>query len=453
MSVFVNRILNMKKIKAIGFDMDYTLVRYNAEAFEQLSHKKAVEKLISVLHYPKSILDLPWDFNLAIQGLVLDKKRGNLLKVSRYGKVKTAYHGSKQLNYSEMQQVYANRVIDLNDENMQSMDTSFSLSNGILVSQLVELKEQGLDLPDFDTIANDVRSMIDLCHRDDTLKGEVRKDVKKYIIQDPEMPMLLLRLKQYQKKLLVITNSDYEYTRLLLDYTINPFLKNGETWGELFDVVITLSKKPRFFTESNPFLKIETDTGFLKNHHGQVTNGIFQGGNAGDLQDQLGLSGEEILYLGDHIYGDVVTIKKTFNWRTALVLDPLGQEVESIHASRKVQDEIDRLMQAKEDLETKLNEVEFKKRSEEGGDPKEIQKTYAEIDRINTRISELLGEFKKYFNPYWGEMMRAGQEESRFADQVEKYACVYMTKVTDLLNYSPKTYFRPVKRILPHEIV
>ena len=48
--------------------------------------------------------------------------------------------------------------------------------------------------------------------------------------------------------------------------------------------------------------------------------------------------------------------------------------------------------------------------------------------------------------------MRAGQEESRMADQVEKYACLYMTKVTDLLSLSPKTYFRPIKRILPHEV-
>ena len=31
MGVYINRILNMKKIKAIGFDMDHTIVRYNTE--------------------------------------------------------------------------------------------------------------------------------------------------------------------------------------------------------------------------------------------------------------------------------------------------------------------------------------------------------------------------------------------------------------------------------------
>jgi hypothetical protein len=49
-------------------------------------------------------------------------------------------------------------------------------------------------------------------------------------------------------------------------------------------------------------------------------------------------------------------------------------------------------------------------------------------------------------------MMRAGLEESRFADQVEKYACIYMAKVSDLIQYSPRTYFRPLRRVLPHEI-
>lgn len=70
---------------------------------------------------------------------------------------------------------------------------------------------------------------------------------------------------------------------------------------------------------------------------------------------------------------------------------------------------------------------------------------------MNGRISEQLGIFKKFFNPYWGEILRAGSEESRFAEQVEKYACIYMTKVSDLWEHSPRTYFRPIKRILPHE--
>jgi hypothetical protein len=38
--VYVNRTLNLKKIRYIGLDMDHTLVRYNSENFEKLSHAK-----------------------------------------------------------------------------------------------------------------------------------------------------------------------------------------------------------------------------------------------------------------------------------------------------------------------------------------------------------------------------------------------------------------------------
>ena len=55
--------------------------------------------------------------------------------------------------------------------------------------------------------------------------------------------------------------------------------------------------------------------GLMTNYEGTITSGIFQGGNAQKLQHDLNLDGDEILYLGDHIFGDVVSIKKSCNWR------------------------------------------------------------------------------------------------------------------------------------------
>jgi FMN phosphatase YigB (HAD superfamily) len=79
----------MKKIKAIGFDMDYTIVRYNTEAFERFTHQATLKKMVTEKNYPEEILALEFEFNRVIQGLVIDKKKGNLLKVSRFGKVKS----------------------------------------------------------------------------------------------------------------------------------------------------------------------------------------------------------------------------------------------------------------------------------------------------------------------------------------------------------------------------
>ncbi len=453
MGIYVNRTLNMKKIKAIGFDMDYTIVRYHTQEFEKFTYEETLKKLVSEKNYPEEILKLQFEFNRVIQGLVIDKRHGNMLKVSRFGKVKSSYHGLSMIDFKEQQKIYGNGVIDLSDPYIQSLDTNFSVSNGVLFSQLVELKSKGLKIPSYDTLADEIKEMLDLCHSDGTLKNEVRRDIKRFIIQDPELVTLLERYKKYGKKLLVITNSDFNYTKLLLDYTINPFLKNHTNWSELFEICITSAMKPRFFNIKTPFLTVDPDTGLMKNTEGKITKGIFQGGWAGKLQSDLGIPGDEILYLGDHIYGDVVSIKKTFNWRTALVLDPLEDEISAVKKSAPVQAEINRLMNLKEKLETKLNDFDLRKNEfNEEISKEELNKLFNEIDKVNHSISESLEEHRKFFNPYWGEMMRAGLEESRFADQVEKYACIYMTKVSDLMSYSPRTYFRPLRRTLPHEL-
>jgi len=453
MGIFINRTLNLKKIKAIGFDMDYTIVRYNSEAFEQYTHQETLKKLVNDKKYPADILKLEFDFKRVIQGLVIDKSKGNLLKVSRFGKVKSSYHGLQPLDFKEQQRLYGNGVIDLGDPHIQSLDTNFAVSNGVLYAQLVDLKEKGLNLPNYDVLAAEIKEALDVCHSDGTLKNHVRNNISKYIIQDPEVVALFERYKRYGKKLLVITNSDFNYTKLLLDYTINPFLKEHKDWSELFEITVTLASKPRFFSTKTPFLAIDPNTGFMTNYEGKITKGIFQGGYAGKLQKDLGLEGDEILYLGDHIYGDVVSIKKTFNWRTALVLDPLTEEIEAIKKSAPIQAQIDKAMQAKEVLESKLNHLDLRKHEyAEEVSKDELNNLFNEIEKVNGNISDLLEQHRQFFNPYWGEMMRAGLEESRFADQVEKYACIYMTKVSDLIEYSPRTYFRPERRVLPHEL-
>jgi hypothetical protein len=80
-----------------------------------------------------------------------------------------------------------------------------------------------------------------------------------------------------------------------------------------------------------------------------------------------------------------------------------------------------------------------------------LETLFEESDRINQEISEKLTLHRSCFNPHWGEVLRAGQEESRYAGQIDGYACIYMTKVSDLYEYSAKTYFRPRRRLLPHE--
>jgi len=63
--VFCNRELKMSGIRAIGFDMDYTLAQYKQPAFDRLAFDGAVEKLVYKLGYPKEVLDFEYDHTVS----------------------------------------------------------------------------------------------------------------------------------------------------------------------------------------------------------------------------------------------------------------------------------------------------------------------------------------------------------------------------------------------------
>lgn len=454
MGIYVNRVLNMKHIKAIGFDMDHTLVRYHSDKFEELTFNVSVEKLINDQGYPEEIRNFKFDFTQAIRGLVLDKMNGNLLKVSLYNKIKQAYHGTKELSYKDRYRIYAGENVDLSSEQYLSVDTHFSIAHSNLFAQLVDLKDRKPDLlPAYNEIAEDVTTAVDIAHRDGTLKSEVKNNLDKYIIIDEECIQALERLKKYGKKLWIITNSDYDYTKPLLDYTINPYLKEHKHWSELFELTVTLAFKPRFFSDKVPFLKVNPDTGLMENFDKKIEGGIFQGGWATKIQKDMGLAGDEILYLGDHIYGDVVKLKKACGWRTALVIEELNKEVISYKSTKEISVEIDQLMEEKVLTEKRIDEL-YAKEHEYGEKvaKSEVHAEFDKIEKLDKKIGSLIKSYESNFNPYWGEVMRAGAEPSIYASQIERYACIYMTKVSDFLNYNPRTYFRPKKRKMSHEM-
>ena len=95
-------------------------------------------------------------------------------------------------------------------------------------------------------------------------------------------------------------------------------LKKDKTWEDVFDLVITLADKPLFFERGSRFLEIDPKTGLMSNHETPIKEGFFQGGSSRTLERDLGIAGNDILYLGDHIFGDVVAIKKRCNWRTEI---------------------------------------------------------------------------------------------------------------------------------------
>lgn len=434
--------------------MDHTLIRYKTEEFEKLSHSIMKDKLIKK-GYPETVRNLPFLYNSAIRGLVIDKTRGNILKLNRHSAIRASYHGLKPLDFKLQQKTYKSTYIDLSDSDYLAVDTAFSLSLAILYSQLVELKstDTSYKYPEFTQLAEDVLYALDQGHADGSLKNTVKQNLDKYVIKDAQVVAGLEKFKQHGKKIFIVTNSDFHYTKLLLDYAINPFLKNHKSWNELFEITIVSAQKPRFFYDNLGFLKVNPADGSMVNHHGPLLSGIFQGGSANAFTRDFQLQGDEILYIGDHIYGDILRLKKDCGWRTAMVIDELEHEVKINRSTHAVNDQIEKLMQTKEPLEAEVTDIMTRKIEHQGAfDEKKLDQLQDRISEIDGMISALIRQQQILYNDQWGPMMRSGNEESYFAHQVDRFACVYMPKLGDLLELSPRTYFRAPRRPLAHEL-
>lgn len=452
--VFVNRIINMKRIKLIGLDMDHTLIRYNTEDFEGLVYELIKEKLVEIKHYPDYIKTLKFNYHDAIRGLVIDSKNGNILKLSRYGAIRQSYHGTQPISFAEQNKIYRSIYVDLGDPNYMAIDTSFSIAFCVLYGQLIDLKEQFPDaFPNYQNIALDVQYCVDKVHSDGSLKNIISKDLKKYVIKEKEVVDGLKHFIRHGKKIFILTNSEYEYTKLLLEYAIDPFLNDGETWRDLFEFVITLANKPRFFYDNLRFLAINPVDGSMRNINGPVVPGVYQGGNAKKFTEDLKVAGDEILYIGDHIYGDILRLKKDCNWRTALVVDELGDEIAAQIRALPIEKKIVETMGIKKDLEQKYVDLCTQSIDEESElYNKEIQDLQTQITAVDVEITKLLQEQSKFYNRKWERVFRAGAEASYFAYQVDRFACIYMEKLSDFLEYSPISYFRANRRLLAHDI-
>lgn len=191
----------------------------------------------------------------------------------------------------------------------------------------------------------------------------------------------------------------------------------------------------------------------MTNTMGAIVPGVYQGGNAKKFTEDLNIRGDEILYIGDHIYGDILRLKKDCNWRTALVVEELGEEITAQTQAIPVEKKITEAMEIKKDLEKQYVNL-YTKIIDEGASKehnKELRELQAEISRIDALLTKLIKEQQTYFNPKWERVFRAGAEESYFAYQVDRFACIYMEKLSDLLEYSPVTYFRANRRLLAHD--
>ncbi|MBM65683.1 MAG: HAD family hydrolase [Myxococcales bacterium] len=451
--VFVNRTLNMKQVKAIGYDMDYTLVHYDAVAWEERAYLALKKRLLDHGWDAPSVQALEFDPNLAVRGLVVDTQRGNLLKVNRFGYIKAATHGCRRLSGQPLRAQYDRPVIDSGDQDMVYLDTLFSLSEGCIFAQLVDIYDQE-GLPGCHSYAKlweTTRESLDQAHIEGALKRDVIAQPERYIQADPMAAQTLLDQKRAGKKLLLITNSEWGFVKPVMDHAYGPYLPEDMPWEALFDLIIVESRKPGFFQGSKRMFEICGE--LLRPVQGSLETGkVYLGGDAEKVEAHLGLSGDDILYVGDHVYGDVIVSKSRFKWRTCVVLRELEKELEALADDRGQQGRINELMRAKELLENESNDLRLLGLRDRATDETRARREQIrlEVEGLDSELGEILSNLQRT-HPSWGHMMRAGNDESLLAQQVERYACIYTSRVSNLGFYTPFKYFRAPRLAMPHD--
>ena len=136
-----------------------------------------------------------------------------------------------------------------------------------------------------------------------------------------------------------------------------------------------------------------------------------------------------------------------------MIIEELDDEVQAIKDTKKITKEIEKLMNQKSKLERSMDKYFIKSIDTNKEISKSYQENYDQIQKIDKELSTLIKRKQKYHNHMWGEIMRSGGDPSRFAGQVEKYAHLYMGDVGKLVDYSPRSYFRPSVRSLAHELI
>ncbi|KAJ1437067.1 Purine 5-nucleotidase [Sesbania bispinosa] len=468
--IFCTRTLNLRSISAIGYDMDYTLMHYNVMAWEGRAYDYCMENLKN-MGFP--VDGLAFDPDLVIRGLVIDKEKGNLVKADRFGYVKRAMHGTKMLSTRAVSEMYGRELVDLRQESRwEFLNTLFSLSEAVAYMQMVDRLDDGAipsDLGSFDYkgLYKAVGKALFRAHVEGRLKSEIMSNPEQFVEPDPELPLALLDQKEAGKKLLLITNSDYHYTDKMMQHSFNRFLPNDMGWRDLFDIVIVSAQKPEFFQMSHPMYEVVTGEGLMRPCFKAQTGGLYSGGSAQMVEDSLNIHGDEILYIGDHIYTDVSQSKVHLRWRTALICRELEEEYSAlIHSQSHRQSLVEHINQ-KEVVGDLFNQLRLALQRRSKGHPAQtlaatnmdeenltesMQKLLIVMQRLDEKIAPMLEADGELFNKRWGFLSRAGLwDKSHLMRQIEKYADIYTSRVSNFLYYTPFMYFRSQEQNLAHD--
>lgn len=453
--VFVNRNLMLEKVGFYGFDMDYTLAVYKSPEYECLGFELIRDRLVH-MGYPEDIKAFEYDPTFPVRGLWFDTLYGNMLKVDAFGNIVVCVHGFQfEKDQKKIYEQYPNKFVQMDEKRFIIFNTLYDLPVLYITVCLVDYFSEhpdytrtpkGVKCGDltmtYHSMYNDVMTATKWVHRaKGPLKTETLANPTKYVEQDERLPDLLNRLRSAGAKVFLATNSEFAYTAKIMSYLLETPPKENEekrTWFSYFDYIVVDAKKPLFFTEGTILRQVDKETGQPKigTHTGPIKEGhIYSGGSVDVFSAVMGTYGSEVLYVGDHIFGDILKSRKALGWRTFLVVPELLHEL-------TVWTEKQELFKNLEEFDTVISKM-YRNMDITSSDKPDISNYKMAIKDTTHQMDMSYGLL--------GSLFRSGSRQTFFASQVMRFADLYAASFMNLMNY-PLTYvFRAPPMLMAHE--
>jgi 5'-nucleotidase len=287
----------------------------------------------------------------------------------------------------------------------------------------------------------DVRNSMDFIHGDGSLKAKILADIPKYIKKVP-LAQLLTRLRQAGRTCFLLTNSEYYYTHEVMKYLLEEQNPTYDDWKQYWDIIIVGANKPRFFAEGTTLREVSIPSGNLKittiGDHFERGK-VYHGGSMSLFQKMTGAKGSKVLYTGDHIFADIIKSKKVHGWRNLLVVPELQHELTVWGTNQAKYNHLINLEFIKAEL---FRDLDSSVSSDVN--PPDLTVLRKHIKQTNEQVN-------KAYNSHFGSLFRSGSKPTFFAMQVQRYADLYTSEFTNLLNYPLFYEFTANNALLPHE--
>ncbi|XP_065281471.2 5'-nucleotidase domain-containing protein 1 [Dermacentor albipictus] len=292
----------------VGFDLDNTLARYRLPALFELIHRSVGDYLSTSAGHQRPGNRL-WASARAFsqRGLLVDKKRGLLVKFDASGRVDRALKGFKRLSDSEVEQLQKEYTglefrRDLRPSHeWYNFADYFTVPTEALYADMVACAKPAASL---EPLWHDLFEGIIHFYRPGGPRATTLLRTPDVLIRPcpPSVKAWIQSLRAAGTRTFLLTGSEPLLAFAIASHALGP------QWRDLFDLVIVGANKPAFFSSASLTFQVVQEDGSERplGHGEQLCAGIvYRGGNWMALRERW-LGGHRALYVGDSLVDDIV---------------------------------------------------------------------------------------------------------------------------------------------------